>query len=602
MGFTQPYLPDIDPEELLRRPLRDRLQFTAIDWVENGFGAPKMVHCIYLVKLFVFFTLGGAIIATATSPGVAPFWRIAEWWNQPIVYQKVILWIVLCEILGIAGAWGPLMGRVKPMTGGYRFWLKPDTIRQPPWPWLSGTGGDRRTWGDVGLYVAVLISLVVPLVLPGVPSASLTQRLPGDTSGLVDPMLLGVAVGLLLLLGLRDKTAFLSARSDQYLWALIFFMVLPFTDMIIALKLLIVASWTGAAFSKLGKHFSHVVSPMVSNAPWTPKWFRRAVYRDPPRDLRPSPTAHLMAHGLGTILEFGAPLILLFSTNKTLTVVAIVLVWSMHAFIISTFPLAVPLEWNVVFIYAAAFLFLGFPAWEGYAVTDMSPPWLVLVVAPIVLFLPVLGNIRPDKVSFLWSYRQYAGNWACSLWAFAPGAEEKLNRVTRPCGNLVDQFVQGGYEPAWAEATMQRFIGFRSLNPQGRGEFSVLLSRVSDIETRTVREGEFQCGSMIGFSFGEGHLHNEQLVSAIQSRVGYAPGELVVVMVESEVFGSGVQRYRLVDAALGEIERGTWRVADAADAQPWLPEGPIPLTVTRRADRLPEWFRDQRAGDHEAMA
>ena len=32
-----------------------------------------------------------------------------------------------------------------------------------------------------------------------------------------------------------------------------------------------------------------------------------------------------------------------------------------HLFITSTFPLAVPLEWNVLFAFAAGFLFLGNP-------------------------------------------------------------------------------------------------------------------------------------------------------------------------------------------------------------------------------------------------
>ncbi|MGW5642442.1 DUF3556 domain-containing protein [Saccharopolyspora sp. NPDC003752] len=36
----------------------------------------------------------------------------------------------------------------------------------------------------------------------------------------------------------------------------------------------------------------------------------------------------------------------------------------------------------------------------------------------------------------------------------------------------------------------------------------------------------------------------------------------------------------MIDAALGVIERGTWKVSDAVAAQPWLPDGPIPLDVT----------------------
>lgn len=35
----------------------------------------------------------------------------------------------------------------------------------------------------------------------------------------------------------------------------------------------------------------------------------------------------------------------------------------------------------------------------------------------------------------------------------------------------------------------------------------------------------------------------------------------------------------MIDAALGVIERGTYRVADAIAEQPWLPNGPIPFDV-----------------------
>ena len=85
---------------------------------------------------------------------------------------------------------------------------------------------------------------------------------------------------LLVLNGLRDKMLFLAARGEQYLPALVFFTVLPFVDMIIALKLLIVVVWIGAGVSKMGRHFANVVPPMVSNSPAVPvKWVKRAHYR-----------------------------------------------------------------------------------------------------------------------------------------------------------------------------------------------------------------------------------------------------------------------------------------------------------------------------------
>lgn len=579
MGFTQPDLPAVDPQEFLGKPLMERIRILSTNWVEHGFGSPWMVHTIYIAKLVFFYALGGVVVATVTSD-LPAFWHVSQWWNQPIVYQKAVLWTVLLETIGVAGAWGPLCGKVKPMTGGVLFWARPGTIRLRPYKWLPLTGGDRRTRVDVAIYLALLLSLVVALVMPGEHSDSLSKVLPDNISGLVNPALLVAPMVLLVLIGLRDKTVFLGARGEQYLPAMFFFTVLPFTDMIVALKLLIVVVWVGAGVSKFGKHFSNVIPPMVSNSPAIPfRWVRRAHYRDYPNDLRPSRIADVMAHVLGTTVEIITPLILLFSTNKALTLCAVTLMVCFHLFIVSTFPLAVPLEWNVLFAYASVFLFAGFPAWDGYAVTDMSSPWLTAAIVAALTFFPILGNFRPDKVSFLPSMRQYAGNWASATWAFAPGAEEKLNKVTRSARNTVDQFVAFGYEPDWAEVTMNQPIAWRSLHSQGRGLFSVLLKALPDIDTRIVREAEFACNTLIGFNFGDGHLHNEDLINAVQTQAGFAPGELIVVWVESQAWGSSVQRYKLIDAALGVIETGTWKVADAVAAQPWLPDGPIPTEI-----------------------
>jgi uncharacterized membrane protein YkgB len=580
MSFTKPEFPPIDPQAFMAKPLMERMRLMTQHWAENGFGSPRMVHTIYIAKLLCFFVFGGVLIATVTS-GLPAFWHIDQWWNQPIVYQKIILWTVLVEAIGVAGSWGPLAGKIKPMTGGILFWLRTGTIRLRPWKWVPFTAGDQRTWFDGIMYFALLISVTIPLLSSGVHSNSLSQVLPHNTSGLIDPTLLVAPIVLLVLNGLRDKTIFLAARGEQYLPALVFFTALPFVDMIIALKLLIVVVWVGAGVSKFGKHFANVIPPMVSNSPCVPsKWVKRAHYRDYPRDLRPSRLSHLMAHVLGTTVEIIAPLTLLFSMNKALTVTAVVVMVAFHMFIISTFPLAVPLEWNVVFAYASIFLFLGFPAWQGYAVSDMSSPWLTAAIVGALVLFPILGNFRPDKVSFLPSMRQYAGNWASAVWAFAPGAEAKLNSVTRSARNQIDQFIDFGYEPQWADVTMQRIIAWRTMHSQGRGLFSVLLKTLPDIDTRAVREGEFVCNSLIGFNFGDGHLHNEDLIAAVQRQAAFEPGELVVVWVESQGWGSKVQHYKLIDAALGVIERGTWKVSDAVKEQPWLPNGPIRTDVT----------------------
>ena len=594
MGFTKPNFPAVEPETFLKKPLMERVKTLALNWAENGYGAPTMVHTIYIVKLTFFYALGGIVVATVTS-GLPAFWHVSQWWNQPIVYEKAILWTVLLEIIGVAGSWGPLAGKTKPMTGGILFWARPGTIRLRPWRWVPLTAGNRRTRFDVVVYVALIVSVVVPLVMPGVHSDSLSAAVPSNTSGLVNPALLIAPMVLLVLIGLRDKTIFLAARGEQYLPALFFFTVLPFVDMIIALKLLIGVVWIGAGVSKFGPHFSNVIPPMVSNSPaMLSKWVKRLHYRNFPHDIRPSHVAGFMAHSPGTVVEVVAPLTLLLSPWPWLTIIAAMIMVAFHLFIISTFPLAVPLEWNVLFAYATIFLFLGYPNWEGYSIADMSSPWLTVAILAGLVFFPVLGNLRPDLVSFLPSMRQYAGNWASAVWAFAPGAEEKLNRVTRSARNQVDQLVAFGYEPQWAEISMQQPVAWRSMHSQGRGLFSVLLKNLRDIDTRTVREAEFICNSLIGFNFGDGHLHNEDLIKAVQDEARFEPGELVVVWVESQAIGSKVQHYKVIDAALGVIERGTWKVADAVAEQPWLPNGPIPLDVT--------WTRPTTDGRFGAIA
>ena len=580
MGFTTPVLPEVEPEWFLRQPLMERIRIITVKWVDHGYGVPRMIHVLYLVKLVFFYALGGIVIATATS-GLPAFWHVSEWWSQPIVYQKAILWTVLLELIGFAGSWGPLAGKTKPMTGGFRFWAKPNTIRLRPWQWVPFTAGDRRTWLDIVVYLALMVSVVVPMVLPGVHSDALSAVLPSNTSGLVNPALLIAPIVLLVVIGLRDKTIFLAARGEQYLPALLFFATLPFVDMIIALKLLIFTVWFWAGISKFGLHFTNVIPPMVSNSPTMPfKWLKRAHYRNFPHDLLPSHLASFMAHGPGTVAEIIAPLALLLSPWPWLTIVAGSVMVGFHLFILSTFPLAMPVEWNALFAYATIFLFWGFPSWAGYGIADMSSPWLTVVVLGALCFFPVLGNLRPDLVSFLPSMRQYAGNWASATWAFAPGTEQKLNRVTRSSPNQVDQLIAFGYDPATAEVFTQQTLVFRALHSQGRGLLSVLLKNLPDIESRTVREAEMICNSVLGFNFGDAHLHNEDMIQAVQDEAQFEPGELIVVWVESQPIQRRVQEYKVIDAALGVIERGTWNVEDCVKEQPWLPNGPIPLNVT----------------------
>ena len=111
---------------------------------------------------------------------------------------------------------------------------------------------------------------------------------------------------------------------------------------------------------------------------------------------------------------------------------------------------------------------------------------------------------------------------------------------------------------------------------------SVMMRHLDRLENYRIREGEFVCTTLVGWQFGDAHLHNEQTIEAVQKRCNFAPGECVVVWVESQPIHRKTQEYKVIDAALGVVERGYWVVEEVVAEQPWLPNGPAPHTVTWR--------------------
>ncbi len=604
MGFLSPKPEPMPPAEFLGLPLRERMRVLTANWVDDGFGTPRVLHVVYVLKMLGLYFAVGLWITSTTTAGVE-LTDPGTWFDNIVVYQKLAVYLMLLEVIGLGGAFGPLCGHFAPMIGNIRFWIRPGTIRMAPWgKRVPLTGGDERTIVDVILYLAVLASLAYPLVVQAEP---VTVPLLGGV-GPQELIPAGAFIPILVtmpLMGLRDKVIFLAARSEQYLPIMLFSAWLgwsidsgaDFVNLVVAFKIVICIVWIGAGTSKLGHHFMNVVPPMVSNTPGQLSFVKRLHYRNAPEDLRPSKFAWFMAHVGGTTVELLIPITLLLTTDNDVARLGAVAMLIFHIFITSTFPLAVPLEWNVYFGYIAIVLWGGFG--DGfdasvYNIWDFSEPLLLIPIFALLLFGPILGNLRPDLVSFLPSMRQYAGNWASAVWTMKPGIQERFNELPL-VENQVDQLQRMAltpYEKDHAEMTVQKAIAWRSMHSQGRGLFSVMYEHLDDIESRTIWEGEFICSTILGWNFGDGHLHDDRLIAAVQKRLNLQPGDLVVAYCESQAipWANPPQRYRVIDAALGVVERGTWDVKDCVEAQPWLPDGPIPLEVEWTA---PGFVRNQ---------
>jgi hypothetical protein len=577
MGYRTAELPPVDLDEFPMIPFMERMKLLQLHWVEAGFGTPKQTAMFYVWKIF-FYSLFGLIVAGAFTAGLE-FNDIGGWWDEPILYQKLMVWTVLMEILGLAATCGPMAFHFDPPIGQSLYWWQNDTIRIPPYPnHVPFTKGNRRTPWDTGLYKLIVFWLIMMLFLSG----EQVDGLPEGTAGVLPQWPLLVYAGLIVLMGLRDKCVFLSSRAEQYVPTMLAFALFSnFVDMIVAAKIFIVVIWMGAGVSKLQHGFSATVAVMIQNTPWNGfRKFRMATVRDYPNDLRPSKLTHFLAHVGGTTAEMVVPLTLLFSPWPWLTWLAIVSIWMLHTFIISTIPLAVPLEWNVFFIFCAGFLFANFPAGDGYGVGDMNP-WLLLAVVAFAIFPVVLGAIWPQYVSFLIGLKQYAGNWASTTWAFRDKEkEDRLNeRIVKAADNQIDQ-IEPIFGKEISEIFIQKAIAFRMMHPMGRMHITLHMRHSGDIDSRVLREGEFVSNVLTGWNFGDGHCHDERLVEAVQQRCRYEPGDLVVVFTESQPMFSKKVQYRVIDAALGVVEKGWYHNDDAAHEQPWLPNGLLPHVIT----------------------
>ena len=586
MGLLSPAPPPFDVEEWKRLSHLQRIKPLAQDWALNGFGTPPAVYLLYVLKL-IAYAGGGLLLIAATTEGLGGLDDLGGWWTEPIVFQKVVVWTMLWEVLGLGAGSLPLTLRFSPMIGGVLYWLRPGTVRLPPWPErVPLTRGSRRTAADVALYAGLIGSLLYLLVAGETDAA-------GAGGGRLDPLAVGVALAFLGLLGLRDKVPFLAARAEIYGTLTIVFLF-PLGSMTVAAQLVFVGIWWGAASSKLNRHFPFVVTVMISNTPWN-RWraAKRRLYRHHPDDLLPSRTGALAAH-LGTAMEFTLPAILLVSQGGTLGTIALAGMVIFHLHILSTFPLAVPLEWNVFMIFGLFFLFGHY---GDVPFSSLDDPLLVAILALTCVAIPVLGNFRPDLVSFLPSMRYYAGNWATSQWLFRKQgkAEEKLDRSLVKAAPIVTRQLEKFYEPDLIDVLVYKGLAFRSMHSHGRALNALVLRAVDDVDAYDVREGELVAGVVLGYNFGDGHFHDRRLMAAVQERCGFEPGELRVVTLESQPAHVQRQRYRIYDAATGLLEEGEVNVADMVGRQPWLDDRPFPVEPVAAGG-------DDRSGDGRAPA
>lgn len=542
--FLRPIAPPYDPLVWERLPFPDKARQVCRSWALQGYGTPLAVYLVYLLKLVGY--VGGWVWFCGFTPGMGGLADIGSWWLTATAFNKAILWSALFELLGLGCGSGPLTGRYVPPIGGALYFLRPGTTKLPLFAGAPLIGGMTRNAIDVLAYAGVIGLLVAGLVA-------------------AQPevwVLVGLAVALPLL-GVLDKTLFLAARGEHY-WTAITIVALAGGGFVPGMQWLWAALWFWAGVSKLNHHFPAVVGVMMSNNPFLRfAWLRRRMYRDFPEDMGASRLATWMAHA-GTFLELSVPILLMVGGGGPVTLIGLVLMLALHGFIMSNVPMGVPIEWNVVMIYGGFYLF-----WDQAGVSPLGVgPAVAAVVAVMCVGLPLLGNLMPGRVSFLLSMRYYAGNWPFGIWLFRGDSHAKLARLRKSSGWVYEQLGLL-YDRSTCVALVGKVMAFRLMHLHGRLLAPLLPRAVEQIEDYEWMDGELIAGLALGWNFGDGHLHGEQLLRAIQAQCGFAAGELRVIMVESQPLGGRSLAWRIYDAKEGLMARGETAVQELRGRQPW---------------------------------
>ena len=542
--------PPYDIRQVLAQPFAERMRLICKTWAYQVNATPVVVYLGYVVKIALLY-VGGWCFFCSFTPGMGSPLSFGSWALSAIAFQKAVLWSMTYEGLGLGCSTGPMTGRFIPPIGGVLHFVRPGTTKLPLFPGLPLLGGTRRTWFDVALYAAIYVWLGRCLV-----AAALTPQ-----------MLLPIVV-LLPLLSASDKTIFLCARGEHYYTALICLscMAIPGGVWIAGCKAVWVAIWFWAATSKLNQHFSSVIAVMLTNSPFVPRWLRVRLFRGYPDDLRPSRLAGAIAH-FGTCVEYAFPLVLLASGGGPLTTPALVAMCCFHLFIAGNMPMGMPVEWNVMMVYGGITLFGHFADVPVLALAQA--PLLVAFLLVMLVVIPLYGNLVPARVSFLMAMRYYAGNWAYSVWLFRGDSARKLDRLVKAVPLLRDQLARIIDDRDMIDMAIAMQPSFRLMHLQGRALHDALPHAVDDIDAYEWMDGEMVAGLSVGWNFGDGHLHDLQLLAAIQEQCDFAAGELRVVMVESQPLGGAAMAWKIADAATGVVASGESKIAEMIERQPW---------------------------------
>ena len=112
-------------------------------------------------------------------------------------------------------------------------------------------------------------------------------------------------------------------------------------------------------------------------------------------------------------------------------------------------------------------------------------------------------------------------------------------------------------------------IAFREMHLHGRALQILLPKAVDRIEDYEYFDGELVAGMVLGWNFGDGHLHDERLLEAVQEQCGFEDGEVALHFRGIAALVPPWLHWRIADAKAGRLDEGRIAIRDLQALQPW---------------------------------
>ena len=187
-----------------------------------------------------------------------------------------------------------------------------------------------------------------------------------------------------------------------------------------------------------------------------------------------------------------------------------------HLFITSNIPMGVPIEWNVVTVYGAFFLF-GHHA-DVSVLQVLSAPALAAFLFGTLFVVPLLGNLVPSRGRSCRRCATTRGTGDTSVWLFRGDSVRELDALSEVRTAARDQLAKLIPDADSIDGVMSRVPAFRSMHLHGRALQDLVPKAVDDIDAYEWLDGEIVAGLALGWNFGDGHLHDARLLGTIQEQ------------------------------------------------------------------------------------